>query len=298
MSNHIILVYHNNNGLDVCEQATNTIRTISPSRSFDFEKVPLDINNLQNPESVFDTLKRGDAILFCGFNQDTNLDASFLLAIQKKFNLYSTSQHYENIALVYDGFGGIYHGKKGFDTNKAFGREAYDIASYGELEIERTARIAYEIAEKGNRKLLLADRADALATSALWRKIVTDINEDYPFVNTDCKYVEDVLNDLLNCNGDTAYDSNTSDFTSTCKVDGETINDNMLQNVYGANNYLNSVILTSNMYGNILNTVCKSKFDFEYTMFAGDTPFAGYICTSETPTNSYRNMLTFSFGEV
>lgn len=305
MSNRIILVYHNNEGLDVCEQATNAIRSISPSRSFDFEKVPLDTNNLQNPESVFDTLKRGDAILFCGFNQSTDSDARFLLAIQKKFNLYSTSQHYKNLTLVYDGFGGIYHGKKGFDTNKTFGREAYDVASYGELEIERTARIAYEIAEIGNRKLLLADRADALATSALWRKIVTDINEDYPFVNTNCKYVEEVLRNLLNYNANTACD-NTSAFPPTCNGNDKNGNihlacngdNDLFPTAYGATDNLNDVILTSNMYGNILNTVCKSRFNFEYTMFAGDTPFAGYICTSDTQATSYRNMLTFSFDEV
>lgn len=298
MSNRIILVYHNYKGLDVCEQATNAIRSISPSKSFDFEKVSLNINNLQNPESVFDALKRGDAILFCGFNQSTDIDARFLLAIQKNFNLYSTSQHYKDITLVYDGYGGIYHGKKGFDTNKTFGREAYDVASYGELEIERTARIAYEIAENGNRKLLLADRADALATSALWRKIVTDINEDYPFVNTNCKYVEEVLHTLLNHDTNTACNNDTSVCTSTCNGDSETVNNNTPPNAYGTNDNLNGVILTSNVYGNILNTVCKSRFNFEYTMFAGDTPFAGYICTSDTSANSYRNMLTFSFGEI
>ncbi len=257
MSNRIILVYHDTIGLNVCDRAVKNISAIAPLKNFEFDKVKVELLSLDN--SVFETMKRADAILLCGFDQTKELEAEFVFAIQQKLNLYSTSQYFENFTLVYDGVGGIYHGKKGFDTNKTFGREAYDIVNYGELEIERTARIAYEIADGKERKLLLADRANSLATSGLWRKIVTDINEDYPFVNTKCKYVEHALKDLL-------Y------------------------------NDVEGVLLTSNAYGSIFDTVCRTKFGFQYTMLAGDTPFATFICTNDTPQSAYRDMLSFSFG--
>lgn len=295
MSNNIKLIYHSEDGRNICEQATSAIRSIAKSSSFDFESVFISPNEMQNPtDDIFEKLKCGDALLFCGFNQGDRIDANFLLAIQKKFNLYATSQHYQNLTLVYDGFGGIYHGKKGFDTNKTFGREAYDIASYGELEVERTARIAYEIADCGNRKLLLADRADALVTSALWRKAVVDINEDYPYVNVDCKYVENALCDILNLSAN--GDMHTASINNTPNVD---IHGGVFSCEHqSANSDIDGVILTSNMYGTILNTVCKSKFTFEYAMFAGDTPFTGFVCNKNTPLTAYKHMLEFSFGEI
>lgn len=73
----------------------------------------------------------------------------------------------------------------GYRNNKNLGRESFDEERYSELEIERVARIAYEFAETRRRKLTLVHMAHRLATSALWIKIVTDINEDYPFVSVD-----------------------------------------------------------------------------------------------------------------
>ncbi|MBR4800800.1 MAG: hypothetical protein IK048_03945 [Clostridia bacterium] len=72
-----------------------------------------------------------------------------------------------------------------FAFNKDFGRETFDTLRYSELEIERTARIAYELAETRNGKLTLADTSAPLKTANLWRKIVSDINEDYLSVHLD-----------------------------------------------------------------------------------------------------------------
>lgn len=80
----------------------------------------------------------------------------------------------------------------GFGNSDTFGREAYDTLRYSELEIERVSRIAYELAETRRRHITLADKADNLITSRLWRKIVTDINEDYPYVQVNMMCVDDV----------------------------------------------------------------------------------------------------------
>ena len=85
--------------------------------------------------------------------------------------------------------GGIYFGDRGFRNGKT-GREAYDTECYSELEIERVARIAYELAEKRSRKVCLVDKANVLTSSRLWRKVVSDINEDYPSVRLEMMYVD------------------------------------------------------------------------------------------------------------
>lgn len=92
--------------------------------------------------------------------------------------------------------GGIYFGERGFRNNPSFGREAFDTEAYSELEIERVARVAYELAEGRERRLCLVDKANVLCSSRLWRKIVTDINEDYPSVVVETMYVDNAAMQL------------------------------------------------------------------------------------------------------
>ena len=101
-----------------------------------------------------------------------------------------------DLVIVRELTGGIYFGERGYRGGK-FGREAFDTECYSEIEIERVARIAYELAEKRGRRLCLVDKANVLTSSALWRKVVTDINEDYPTVAVDCMYVDNAAMQLV-----------------------------------------------------------------------------------------------------
>lgn len=71
------------------------------------------------------------------------------------------------------------------------GREAYDTIAYPELEIERIQRLAYELSEKEGRDLVSADNSDTTCTGKLWRKILHDLNEDYPSVCVRDVFVRD-----------------------------------------------------------------------------------------------------------
>ena len=65
--------------------------------------------------------------------------------------------------------GGIYFGDRGLD-----GDTAHDTCVYSEPEIERIARVAFDLAR---RKVTSVDKANILETSRLWRKVVTRIGE-------------------------------------------------------------------------------------------------------------------------
>ena len=91
--------------------------------------------------------------------------------------------------------GGIYFGERGFRTG-ATGREAFDTECYSEIEIERVARVAFEIAEKRSRRLCLVDKANVLTSSRLWRNVVADIAEDYPTVALSMMYVDNAAMQL------------------------------------------------------------------------------------------------------
>ena len=52
-------------------------------------------------------------------------------------------------------------------------REAVNTMRYGEKEIERIARVAFELARKRKGKVLSVDKANVLECSRLWREVVT-----------------------------------------------------------------------------------------------------------------------------
>jgi 3-isopropylmalate dehydrogenase len=65
--------------------------------------------------------------------------------------------------------GGIYFGDRGLD-----GDTAHDTCVYSEPEIERIAKVAFDLAR---RKVTSVDKANVLETSRLWRKVVTRVGE-------------------------------------------------------------------------------------------------------------------------
>ena len=66
--------------------------------------------------------------------------------------------------------GGIYFGDRGLD-----GDTAHDTCVYSEAEIERIARVGFDLAR---RKVTSVDKANILETSRLWRKVVDRMAKD------------------------------------------------------------------------------------------------------------------------
>lgn len=101
-----------------------------------------------------------------------------------------------DIMVVRELTGGIYfgdRGTKGNDNNK----QAYDTLAYSVSEIERIAKVSFEIAMKRDKKVISVDKANILESSRLWRSVVERIANDYPEVKLDHLYVDNAAMQLI-----------------------------------------------------------------------------------------------------
>ena len=61
---------------------------------------------------------------------------------------------------------------------------------YSRLEVERIARVAFELARGRRRKVTSVDKANVLEASQLWRAVVKEVALDYPDVTLEHLYVD------------------------------------------------------------------------------------------------------------
>jgi len=59
---------------------------------------------------------------------------------------------------------------------------AVDTTAYSEPQVERTVRMAFELARGRRKKLHVADKQNVMATSRLWRDVATRVANDFPDV--------------------------------------------------------------------------------------------------------------------
>ena len=94
--------------------------------------------------------------------------------------------------------GDIYFGQpRGRRQTESGEDEGFDTMKYSVSEIERIARVAFDIAEKRSRKLCSVDKANVLDTSILWREVVTKISAEYPSVELSHMYVDNAAMQLV-----------------------------------------------------------------------------------------------------
>ena len=122
-----------------------------------------------------------------------------------------------NLVVVRELTGGIYFGPRGFRNGKN-GQEAYDTEVYSIVEIERIAKIAFEIAMSRRKKLTSVDKANVLESSRLWRATVNRMAESYPEVE-----VNHILVD--NCAMQIVKDPSQFDVLLTPNMFGDILSD-------------------------------------------------------------------------
>jgi 3-isopropylmalate dehydrogenase len=95
-----------------------------------------------------------------------------------------------DILIVRELLGGAYFGQPRSIEGTPGSRVAINTMRYGEDEIERIARVGFELARKRRRKVLSVDKANVLECSRLWREVVTRLAKDYPDVKLAHQYVD------------------------------------------------------------------------------------------------------------
>ena len=119
-----------------------------------------------------------------------------------------------DLMIVRELTGGIYFGKRQEATEDL--AIAYDTMQYTGEEVRRIAHVAFRLAQGRGRNVISVDKANVLASSRLWRRVVADVAAGYPDVSLDTMLVDAAAMHLLR---------RPSDF---------------------------DVVLTSNMFGDIL----------------------------------------------
>ena len=101
-----------------------------------------------------------------------------------------------DIMVVRELTGGIYFGERGrLEENGV--QAAYDTEKYSVPEIERIARIGFDLAMKRGKKLCSVDKANVLESSRLWRETVTKMAAEYPEVELSYMYVDNCAMQLV-----------------------------------------------------------------------------------------------------
>ncbi len=101
-----------------------------------------------------------------------------------------------DIMVVRELTGGIYFGERGrLEENGV--PAAYDTEKYSVPEIERIARIGFDLAMKRGKKLCSVDKANVLESSRLWRETVTKMAAEYPEVELSYMYVDNCAMQLV-----------------------------------------------------------------------------------------------------
>jgi 3-isopropylmalate dehydrogenase len=75
--------------------------------------------------------------------------------------------------------GGIYFGKPSRRTVSARGRAAVDTLRYRDYEIERVARLAFQLARTRRGKVASVDKSNVMQSSRLWREVVNEVAGDF-----------------------------------------------------------------------------------------------------------------------
>ena len=216
-------------GPEVTQEAVRVLRTVAAHGDYDFTfedaligGVAIDAHGTPLPEATRAAALASDAVFLgaVGNNKFNALPPSErpeagLLAIRTALagfaNLRPAFAHPAlaansplraevlegaDILFVRELLGGLYFGQpRAWDKN---GEEAWNTMRYTRGEIERVARVAFELARKRHKRLTSVDKANVLEVSQLWRATVSALALEYSDVALDHEYVDACAMHLMN----------------------------------------------------------------------------------------------------
>jgi len=103
-----------------------------------------------------------------------------------------------DIMVVRELTGGIYFGEpRGVETLADGTRRGVNTLVYTEPEIERIAKVAFDVAGKRNKNVFSIDKANVLECTGLWREVVTKVHADYQDIKLSHMYVDNCAMQLV-----------------------------------------------------------------------------------------------------
>jgi 3-isopropylmalate dehydrogenase len=76
-------------------------------------------------------------------------------------------------------------------------REGFDTMRYSDPEVRRIAHVAFQAAQKRDKRLTSVDKANVLETSQFWRDVMIDVAKEYPEVELSHMYVDNAAMQLV-----------------------------------------------------------------------------------------------------
>lgn len=215
-------------GPEVTAEAVKALKAIATEfeHTFVFSSaavgaVAIDETGSPLPDETLELCKNTDAVLFGAIGDpkyDNDPEAPVrpeqgLLKLRKSLGLFANIrpvQAYDSlleasplkeekiagtdISIYRELTGGIYFGEKQLSED---GNYASDLCAYSREEIERIAHLAFKAARQRRSKLTLVDKANVLESSRLWRKVVTEMGQQYPDVTLDFLFVDNAAMQLI-----------------------------------------------------------------------------------------------------
>jgi len=218
-------------GPDVCLEAMNVLKVIGKKYSLSFETEEASVGGTAYdetgsplPDSTLDLAKKADAILLgaVGGPKWEALDFAVrperaLLKLRGELGLFANlrpaivfpalvdastlkKEVIEGIDLlvIRELTGGIYFGEpRGVSKNKNGVQEGINTLVYTEPEIERIAKVAFDMASKRRKKVMSVDKANVLESTELWRNVVEKVHQKYSDIELNHMYVDNCAMQLI-----------------------------------------------------------------------------------------------------
>jgi 3-isopropylmalate dehydrogenase len=104
-----------------------------------------------------------------------------------------------DLMIVRESTGGIYFGEpRGIETLPDGERRGFDTESYTTSEIERVARVAFELARRRGKRVTSVEKANVMQSGLFWRQTVTALHQrDYTDVQLDHMYADNCAMQLV-----------------------------------------------------------------------------------------------------
>ena len=104
-----------------------------------------------------------------------------------------------DIMIVRESTGGIYFGEpRGVETLPDGQKRGFDTETYTTSEIERVARVAFELARKRQNRVCSVEKANVMQSGLFWRQTVTDLHQrEYGDVELSHMYADNCAMQLV-----------------------------------------------------------------------------------------------------